>query len=79
MRLSPCLKIISSTCICCGLGRKGITLLSRVRIEYRLEIRRIGSRNLSMSDRSTAPRLFDDDLAQECPECIAHLNAHLLD
>ena len=33
MRLSPCLKIISSTCACCGLGRKGITLPSRVRIE----------------------------------------------
>src|SRR4029450_8964821 len=78
IRLNLCLKIIVNPFSCCGRGRKGITLPLRSRIEYKLEIRQIGSRNFSMSDSPIASGLFGDDLAQEGAECIASLNAHFL-
>ena len=39
-------------CDCCGRGRKGITFPPRSRIEYKREVRQIGSRNFSISERS---------------------------
>ena len=43
---------MSRTCDCCGRGRKGITLPPGSRIEYKWEVRKIGSRNFWISERS---------------------------